>query len=67
MFDHIAPNVFWPLFVLAWIVSGIVVALLFGRVVDMSNPRNRYENGDDVAERHRRLARNGFKSKQGIR
>ena len=66
MFDSIDPRIFWPAFVLVWFILGVGVALLFGRIVDLSNPHNRYTD-DDVADRKRRLERNGFKSKQGIK
>jgi hypothetical protein len=65
--DALDPRLFWPAFVLVWFILGVAVALLFGRIVDLSNPRNRYEGDDDVADRKRRLERNGFKSKQGIK
>jgi hypothetical protein len=41
MLDHIAPEIFWPLFVLVWIIGGMVVAYFFGKFVDAGNPMNR--------------------------
>jgi membrane protein implicated in regulation of membrane protease activity len=68
MFDHVAPTVFWPLVVLAWLAGSMVVAWLFAKFVDGRNPRrNRYINADEVAERKRVLDRNGFKSRMGAR
>ena len=67
MFDHVDPRVFWPLLLLAWLAFSWVVLWLFAKIVDAGNPRrNRYTNKDHVAERHRRTARNGFKSRMGI-
>lgn len=66
--DAMPDALFWPLFLLAWLALGLVVAWCFGAIVRwVDNPKNRYEDYDRVAERKRRLARNGFKSKQGIR
>ena len=42
MFDSIEPRVFWPLFVLAWLVIGLAVAWVFGGIVRWcDNPMNR--------------------------
>jgi hypothetical protein len=38
MFDHIAPNVFWPLFMLFWLIAGLGAAYAFGKFVDAGNP-----------------------------
>ena len=43
MFDHIAPTVFWPLFMLFWLALGFVVAYFFGKVVDRGNPYRNME------------------------
>jgi hypothetical protein len=39
--DTIDSRIFWPLFVLVWIIGGLIVAYLFGRFVDAGNPMNR--------------------------
>jgi hypothetical protein len=39
MFDHIAPDIFWPAFFAFWLVIGLACAYAFGKVVDRMNPR----------------------------
>ena len=41
MFDSIDPRLFWPLFMLAWLLAGFVVAYWFGKFIDGRNPMNR--------------------------
>ena len=41
MFDAIPDTVFWPLFMLAWLLAGFVVAYWFGKFIDGRNPMNR--------------------------
>lgn len=41
MFDGIDPKVFWPLFMLFWLASGLIAAYLFGKWVDAGNPMKR--------------------------
>ena len=41
MFDSIDPRLFWPLFMLFWLVGGLLAAYLFGKWVDAANPMNR--------------------------
>lgn len=69
--DHVAPTMFWPLVLLSWFLVSLVVGLALGRYfrwVDSQRPRrNRFEQADRVAERKRRLERNGFKSRIGAR
>jgi hypothetical protein len=68
MFDHVAPTVFWPLLVLFWFLASLVVGLFVGRICRWADqPQNRYMNDDHVAAMKRTHARNGFKSRQGIR
>ena len=65
MFDDVPNNVFWPLFAICWFLFGLFVSLIIGKVISWCDtPENRY---DDVAERKRRLDRNGFKSRTGIK
>ena len=66
MFDHIAPTVFWPLFALAWLAVSLVVGIFVGKVLRWS-AGDEFDGSDRVAESQRRIARNGFKSRQGIR
>jgi len=67
-FDHVPSTTFWPLFFLSWFLLAMFATWLIARWVDLRRPkRNRYVQGDQVAERHRRTVRNGFKSRQGIR
>ena len=40
MFDSIDPRLFWPLFMLAWLLAGFVVAYWFGKFIDGRNPMN---------------------------
>jgi hypothetical protein len=68
MFDHVPPTTFWPLFFLAWFAGAMWATWLFSRWVDSHRPkRNRYVQGDHVAEHNRLIARNGFKSRIGAR
>ncbi len=68
MFDHITPTVFWPLVVLIWFLVSVVVGLGVGKIIRWCDSEaSRFEQRDRVAEMHRRDARNGFKSRQGIR
>ena len=41
MFDSIDPRLFWPLFMLAWLLAGFVVAYWLGKVIDAANPMRR--------------------------
>ena len=41
MFDAIDSRIFWPLFMLFWLLAGFAVAYAFGRFIDASNPMNR--------------------------
>ena len=68
MFDSIEPTVFWPLFALTWLVASIVVGLGVGKVIRWCDSEGeRFQQRDHVAESKRRVAHNGFKSRQGIR
>ena len=67
-FDHVAPTVFWPMFLflvlLVSAIAGLAISALI-RWVDSSPTR--YESLDRVAERKRKIAAAGFKSRIGLR
>ena len=70
MLDHVDPRLFWAGLTIVWLIISFLVTMLIGKVIrwaDNNNPRNRYTNDDHVAETKRTHARNGFKSRQGIR
>lgn len=70
MLDHVDPRFFWAGLLVFWLVMSFVATALLGKIIrwaDSNNPRNRYTNDDHVAEMKRTHARNGFKSRQGIR
>ncbi len=66
MFDHVAPQVFWPIFFGLWLLGAMGVTWLVSAWVDSRNPLH-FEQRDHVAEQKRRVARNGFKSRIGAR
>ena len=67
MFDAIPSTTFWPIFVLVWFIVSLLVGIAIGKVIRWCDtPANRYEQKDAVAERKRRLERNGFKSRMGV-
>jgi len=64
-FDAMPDGLFWALFLTTWFVASIVFGLFVGKLIRWCDtPANRY---DTEAERKRRIAHNGFKSRQGIR
>lgn len=67
MFDHVAPQVFWPLFVIVWFIAAMAATWLVSRWVDSNNPRRRFEQRDWVAESKRRVSHRAFKSRMGAR
>lgn len=68
MFDHVAPNVFWPLLLIVSLLLGVLATWLFACLVDGANPKKRrFEQRDRVADRRRTIERNGFKSRIGAR
>jgi hypothetical protein len=68
VFDAVPSTTFWPLFFLSWFLGAMYATWLVARWVDSRRPRrNRFEQCDRVAERKRRLERNGFKSRIGAR
>ena len=70
MFDHVDPRLFWAGLTVFWLIVSFGVSLLIGKIIrwaDSHTPRNRYVNDDHVAATKRTHARNGFKSRQGIR
>jgi len=49
MFDHVAPTVFWPLFLLCWFVLSLVVGITVGKVIRWCDtPANKYVDKVDV-------------------
>ena len=67
-FDHVAPTVFWPMFLflvlLVTAIAGLAIIKLI-RWVDSSPER--FRGMDSVAERKRKIAQAGFKSRIGLR
>lgn len=41
MLDHVPPNVFWPLLLIAAAVIGTLIARAIIRAIDASNPKRR--------------------------
>ena len=68
MFDHIAPTIFWPAFVLCVFVFSLVAGLAVSALIRwVDTPSNRYVERDWHTERKCRATRNGFKTRAGIR
>lgn len=67
MLDHVAPQVFWPIFFGVWLLLAMGVTWLVGRWVDSNNPKRRFEQRDWVAESKRQITHRGFKSRMGAR
>ena len=70
MLDHIDPRLFWAGLTMVWLLVSFAVSLLIGKIIkwtDSHAPRNHYVDDDHVAAMKRTHARNGFKSRQGIR
>jgi hypothetical protein len=65
--DHVDPRIFWPSLVLVWFLASLAVGLLVGRVIRWCDSPGRRIGTDAVAESQRRIARNGFKSRMGVR
>ena len=53
-FDHVAPTVFWPLFMRFWLSLGFVVAYFLGKIVDRSNPYPNIEGRKKMASDYKK-------------
>ena len=49
MLDHVAPNVFWPLLLIAAGLIGTLIALPIIRAIDGRNPKRRRIQSTDFA------------------
>jgi hypothetical protein len=50
-----------------WILLAMAATWAWAKLVDGGSRRNRFVQRDHVAESKRRITRNGFKSKMGVK